>query len=168
MSSSSILPNKLDLSNDLRGSPSKSIAFSNEYGEIENQNKVMLVFTYTGKKQTKIDYSNGIIKDSLGSTCLSYHIENLDTKEEYGCSSNDVICNKASIGNQEVRFLNGQVGIMSFVCAQNPTEVNNKQHDQSILLKNDIFEGEVSIIHTNTKTNETTTSSGPVRIGINQ
>lgn len=159
----SLLPNKLDLSNDLRGSPSESLAYSNEYtGDINDRNEVRIIFTYTGAKQAQLNYTAGVIETNLGDSCYSYYVRNLDTNSEYGCDNAACVL---PLAGSPVPFLNGQVGMMAFTCDNTP-DLGNAAAGP--LLKNDIFEGEVAIKVSNPKTGLDVVSSGPVRIGINQ
>ena len=82
----SLLPNKLELSNNLRGDSTKSIAYSEEYSEVSKRSEVRVVFTYIGSNQAQINYKEGEIIDSFGNKCLSYRIENLDTGNKGGCN----------------------------------------------------------------------------------
>jgi hypothetical protein len=95
---SSLLPNKLDLSNNLRGSPTESIASSTGI--------VQVVFTYTGASQVVIGGINGSITRTVGGSCTMTQITNKDVTGVGATSTTGA----------PVTFLNGQLGIAEFTC----------------------------------------------------
>lgn len=164
---SSLLPNKLDLSNNLRGSPTDSIAYSGGYAG-NQANTVIAVFTYTGPKLSTIGITNAAATDSaittsLGAKCYAYNVTNTETKGTQGCTDggpNQVaaatgLC-AAPFGNP-VNFLNGQTGIVKYKC---PTATQ--------LLKSDAVDGNINIIVTNPQTGLNVPSAGPIRLSITQ
>jgi len=167
----SLLPNKLDLSNSLKGSPSDSIAYSGDTANGEDANEVKIVFSYVGARQASIAANSGNIVTGLGNKCYSYNISNLDTKDTKGCSTGQTTCTAASI-SESVTFLNGQTGIISFICdsASNPTGtgITFTGAESFKILKNDVLEGTISIKVTNPKTSLEIPSTGPIRLAVGQ
>ncbi|MFW5704888.1 MAG: hypothetical protein ACOCXG_03505 [Nanoarchaeota archaeon] len=90
-----LLPNKLDLSGNLRGMAAESQATSTD-------DTVKVVFSYVGANRGTIEGNAGTIELSTGETCSMTTVENKDT------SSGAVPA--------DVNFLNGQLGIATFDC----------------------------------------------------
>ncbi len=176
----SLLPNKMDLGNNLRGDAGSSVAYSNEATNAANMNEVKVVFSYVGAKQATIAYNSGTITNSLGNTCLSYGIENRDTGGSAGCNNNlaadcDAAAATAALGSTPVPFLNGQTGVITFICdssaaapALGPTAVGGVGPTAGNLLLSDVLEGTIAISVNNPKTGLDIVSSGPIRLSITQ
>jgi len=168
----SLLPNKLDLSNSLRGSPGDSVAYSAAATGTLEASDVRVVFSYVGAKQAQVNSTSGIITNSLSSKCLSYYVKNLDTGKIGGCVSADLSaagdCANSSSGI--VPFLNGQTGIMHFTCdpAVGVKSVGSNKPTVGQLLKNDVLDGRIVIKVKNPKTGLEVASAGPIRLSINQ
>lgn len=144
----SLLPNKLEFHNNLKGQPQESLPYSNEYsGNTSRQDKVMIVFSYVGAKRKKIAADSGTIQTTLQNNCNSTKIENLDT--------GDVVK-----GSNSTSFLNGQSGMMTFDCSS----VNGGTG----LIKGDVLEGTITIQVKNPLTGLDVPSTGSIRLKIAQ
>jgi len=141
----SLLPNKVDLNNNLRGDAENSVAYNKD--STTNSNQVLIVFKYTGSARTALLATNTELKTELGDTCSLLNITNIE--------SNGVANGGA---NSKVPFLNGDIGIARFNCSS--------ANANSGLLANDNLAGTVSIILSDPKTKIEKTSTGPVRLSI--
>ena len=99
-----LLPNKVDLSNTLRGDPTGSLAYSNDVANGADASQVKIVFRYTGAKRSIINVSSASIETELGDNCPGVRLENLDT----GAIANT---------GQEIALLNGQDALITFNCS---------------------------------------------------
>ena len=141
----SLLPNKLDLSNNLRASPTESFAS-------DTTNFVTVVFSYTGSKSVRITSNTSVITSELGGTCGSINLRNADLDA-------GSIGSGASTTQDPVTFLNGQIGVMVFNCSG----LNGAG-----LLEGDVLEGKITMYVENLKTQIQTPSSGPLRLSITE
>ncbi|USN43906.1 MAG: hypothetical protein H6500_05970 [Candidatus Woesearchaeota archaeon] len=174
----SLLPNKVDLNNQLRGSAAESLAYSNDAANGDNVNEMRIVFSYIGAKQALINYDGGEIIDSLGNSCYSYKVENLDTNGIAGCDTDQAgACDDAAVTALTrptgVPFLNGQQGMISLICGgtgPTPATIGNAANAPTVgnLLLNDVLEGELTIGVVTPKTGLSVPSKGPIRIVISQ
>ena len=138
----SLLPNKVELSNNLRADPTGSVAYSKD-AAAPNTNQVTVSFRYNGVKRVTIDGSTAgrIIREAGSGTCTSINITNSDTLE-------------SSDNASSVTFLNGHTGYMKFDCTSTP------------LLNGDNLVGTIQIDVADTKTGLKIPSSGPIRLQI--
>ncbi len=136
----SLLPNKLDLSNNLRGDPTGSLALSSD-------NSVKVVFRYNGAKRALIGPKGAFITTELGETCNATVLTNLDTKNSVD----------GTAGNETTAFLNGQDGLMNFDCST----------VQGGLLDGDSLVGTIVIPVQDPKTTLEIPSRGSIRLQIN-
>ena len=144
----SLLPNKLDLSNNLRASATES--FASDITDI-----VTVVFSYTGSKSVRMNATKSLITSELGTKCESVSLRNADL----GVGSTFAV----GSGYQDpVTFLNGQVGVMEFNCSSS-APINGPG-----LLEGDVLEGKITMFVENLKTGIQTPSSGPIRIAITE
>lgn len=134
----SLLPNQVDLTNNLRGSPTESFA-TNAAGGSE---AVTVVFTYTGSSRVEINASGGTIDSETGFQCNSVNIRNARTEDEESVPGT-------------VTFLNGGIGVMKFDCDEE-------------LLSGDVLQGEIRIELTSTNTGVRRPSAGPIRLAITE
>lgn len=142
----SLLPNRLDLSNNLRGDPTGSIAYAGDFGTAADRNDVVLVFRYNGAKRVTINGSAGDLSNDLGESCPSDSVTNLDT-------------GSTVTGANPVPFLNGQDGLIRFDdCLSNGFS--------SALLDGDTLIGDVSISVEDPKTGLAIPSTGSLRLQI--
>jgi len=138
----SLLPNKVELNNNLRASATESFAWSKD-AAAEN-NTAIIVFTYNGAKRVEISGLGHQIQKSDGSSpCNSSFVVNSDT---------DVNSTTAT----GVVFLNGQTGYMKIKC--NTTD--------NALILGDVLEGKITINVESIKTGLKTPSVGPIRLSI--
>jgi hypothetical protein len=101
----SLLPNKVELSNNLRGSATDSFADS-------ATNIATVVFVYNGAKKVMIAGAGSNIANDVGADCPSANITNIDT----GAISNSTA---------QIAFLNGQTAIMRFNCSSEGLMAND-------------------------------------------
>lgn len=144
----SLLPNKLELSNNLRGDPTGSVAFAESHsGNASDQSQVKIVFRYNGAKRVTISGTSSEIETELGENCASTRVINLDTDSD-------------STDGTGLAFLNGQDGLMNFDCSS--VSSNNG------LLAGDSLVGEIRIPVTDPKTKLNVPSSGSLRMQISE
>lgn len=177
-----LLPKKVDLGNNLKGDGEGSLAYAFDSSLTDKQDEVDIVFTYIGSTQARINYTAGRITTDLGENCYSYRIENVDTGEINGCDANSVDCDKATAdaaqGTAAATFINGQTGIMTFICSQagsgTPASIvedgtyagTNTPDLVRGLIDGDVLEGNIEIRVTNPRTNLDVISQGDIRITI--
>ncbi|MFW6286015.1 MAG: hypothetical protein ACOC16_02735 [Nanoarchaeota archaeon] len=161
----SLLPNKVELSNNVRASATESYASVNAYGSGTNETYALVVFTYSGAQQVKID-ANDTRNNIVSATdrdegCEIVWVKNVDTD----ISSSNQPSPIAEIevghsGSNPVVFLNGQTGIAEFNCSS----INGGNG----LFENDVLDGRITLLVENSKTGVKTPSSGPLRLSIGQ
>lgn len=142
----SLLPNKVELSNNLRASATESFASGG------NINTVTIVFTYTGSKSVTIGADDGIITPDISGTCNSTWVRNadLDAGTTTGIGAGTV--------TDPITFLNGHTGVMEFDCSS--------LSGGGGLLTDDVLQGKIRINVQNIKTGLKTPSTGPLRITV--
>lgn len=145
----SLLPNKLDLSNNIRGDPTASVAYSKDTSALNVANDVIISFRFNGAKRVAIADVDGLITTDLGQNCESYNVTNLDTGETIEASG--------SVGSfttsGSVAFLNGDDGIMKFAC-------------QQAMFEGDALDGNVKLLVADPKSNVKIPSTGPIRLQV--
>ncbi len=135
----SLLPNKIDLNNNVRGSATDSFALAGP-----GPGNVVIVFTYTGANRVTMDANHSVIKRTDSTEdCIGNTIRNVETESE-GASGTPVT------------FLNGQTGILRMTCGVDD------------LLFGDVLEGQFTINVTNIKTSLATPTTGPLRLTITE
>ena len=140
-----LLPNQLDLTGTLRGDANRAVASSAD-------SNIRFVITYLGSRASAINVGSISIDPEGGQECgkepltatQSINITNADT----GASTS------TDTGGGDVRFVNGQIGIVTINCAPNS------------LLKGDVVEGNLVISTHDQRTNLPIPSTGRVRIQI--
>jgi len=137
----SLLPNRLELSNNLRGSATESTAMA---GSADGN--LIVVFTYNGAKRAEIAGDGfSVARDDSATGCTPINITNVDTGAD--------ATSTAPVG--KVTFLNGQTGVLRMKCATPP------------LIAGDVLEGQITINVTSIKTKLSIPSKGAVRLAIN-
>jgi len=141
----SLLPNRLDLNNNLRADATQMVASA-------GSSRVSIVFSYVGSRASQINASLAKLKSDLNFECKETGTEdvivtNLDTNGE-GNSSGPI---------QNVKFINGQLGLIVFTCPSN-----------SNLINGDTLEGTITIPVENIRTGLQVTSRGRLRITIDE
>lgn len=136
-----LLPNKLELSNNLRGDPTGSVAYSS--GSSVDANQVKVVFRFNGAKRQVIDPFGANIITELGDQCNATNLTNLDTK------------GSVIIGST-TPFLNGHDGLINFNCSS----------ITGGLLAGDSLTGKISINVEDPKSGLKIPSSGSIRLQI--
>jgi len=167
----SLLPNKLDLSNNLRGDPTGSLARA-------SNGDVKVVFRYNGAKRALIGPGSAMIKTELGETCYAVLLENLNTGGNVTVDTIDTTTTPPTYtyvgSSKEIAFLNGHDGIMTYDCkADNSgivsiggTSYNGVHGVADGLLVGDSLIGTVSIPVKDPKTKLEIPSSGSIRLQI--
>jgi Flp pilus assembly protein TadG len=141
----SLLPNKLDLSNNLRGDPTGSVAYSHDT-PAPDTDRVKVVFRYTGAKRAIISAAGNTIATELGDTCTSEELRNLDT-------GGTVVNTDA---DPTTAFLNGHDGLMTFDCS----------NITGGLLNGDSVVGDIFIKVKDPKTQLDVPSTGSIRLQV--
>ena len=170
----SLLPNKVDLGNDLRALETDSFASANGANYGDGKSYAIVVFTYSGARQISIDAAEtgNKITSALNpaESCSLSWVKNVDTdvasSDSDGTPLNGTVASyhsglsatTAASGTTEVLFLNGQTGVLEFDCSS----INGNTG----LLVNDILEGKVTVVKKNAKTDVPTPSSGPLRLSV--
>ena len=144
---STLLPNSIDLSNDVRGSASESVASA-------DTDLVSIVFTYNGANRAAINLTRSEISPrgaaaGVGEVCNATSVRNLDTGAD-----------ASGPADPNVHFLSGNTGIYIFNCSS----INGGNG----LMQNDIIQGTLSIRLQNEFTGIERTSSGPIRLRISE
>jgi len=139
----SLLPNKIELSNNLRADPTSSVAYARDSVTAANRDQVKVMFRYNGAKRVVIGPENANIISELSDRCNASMVMNLDTDN-----------NATGVGTTP--FLNGQDGIMNFNCT----------HLSAGLLKGDSFVGKININVKDPKSNLDIPSSGSIRLQV--
>jgi hypothetical protein len=141
----SLLPNKVDLTGNVRASATESSASA-------STNEVLITYTYTGNMMTTINLDKTSIVSSLDeSVCNPVWVKNVDTGAGTAGSG-------ATSITAEPVFINGQTGIMVFDCSG----VNGGQG----LIKDEYLEGQITISIKSSKTNVSTPNIGPIRLTV--
>lgn len=138
-----LLPNKVELSNNLRADSTGSVAYSSNGLEA---NQVKIVFGYNGAKRAMIGPEGAKIETELGDVCNATSLMNLDTDDAVD----------GTPGNDTTAFLNGHDGLMNFDCDIIP----------SGLLAGDNLIGDITIYVTDPKSKLLIPSSGSIRLQI--
>jgi hypothetical protein len=159
----SLLPNKVELSGNLRASATESYASANTAQTGDHNSYAIVVFTYSGAKQIKInatESSNQIVSSiNPDEYCDLTWVKNVDT--DITSSPGESPAAEISGGtdsNNPVVFLNGQTGVAEFNCSL----INGNG-----LFENDVLEGKITIKTENVKTGVPTPSTGPIRLTVN-
>ncbi len=146
----SLLPNKVDFaSGAIRGDPQSSLAYSQAVAVTPNQ--VVIAFSYTGATKVSVPFDNTALTESIsGNECTLDQIIN-DNTGETGSAPGD-----------EVSFLNGHLGAVSFTCdgAVGPPAIAGP------LLSDDVFEGTVAIGTKNPERSIVVPNTGDIRLTI--
>ena len=92
-----LLPNKLELSNDLRGTATEMTAYAYD-------DNITVVFNYNGPQKITIVANRSILLSTISGNCTSTTVTNVDTGD-------------SGVEGASVTFLNGQIGWMKFNCS---------------------------------------------------
>jgi hypothetical protein len=141
-----LLPNKVELSNSLRGDQTGSVAYSKDTPP--NNNQVKILFKYTGAKRSLIPIDNAKIVTELGDQCNATEIKNLDT--------GDLVNTTTTI--RKISIINSQEALATFDCSV----VNSNTG----LIKGDSLVGKITIYVENPKAQTEVPSSGSLRLQI--
>ena len=172
----SLLPNKLDLSNNLRGDPTGSLARS-------GSDDVKIVFKYNGPKRVLIGLKGATIKTDLGEKCYAVMLQNLNvpganvTAKTIDVSTTPATYTYLTSGDT-IAFLNGQEGIMTYDCKSDDSGIQAVGGSSASysggthgvangLLQGDSIVGTITIPVIDPMTKLDIPSSGPIRLQIN-
>lgn len=152
-----LLPNTLELSNNLRGEATQIQATA-------TTNHVLLTISYNGNDRVQInstDATGNFIQDPITGTCGIGWIKNIDTDTSAGAAASTYgIPNGAThnSGTANVVFLRGQEGLVEFNCT--PATGN--------LFANDVFDGNIRLTMTNARTEVPIRSEGNIRFSVSE
>jgi len=160
-----LLPNKVELNNNLRAAQTESFAKIGIPGDSDGgKSHVVAVFKYVGSQRIVINGTSGkssIMSDLNSNKCPMTWLRNADTDtgtintaEQFTSMS----ATNAAAGG-EVVFINGQTGVAVFDC----TNINGVDTG---FYENDVLEGKIQIEFKNAKTGVPTPSSGSLRLGV--
>lgn len=147
----SLLPNRLELSNNLRGMATDSYASVDINADgISDDPGAYVVFTYTGANRATIDadVANLVLVPTTGNDCTAARVVNSETGNE------DI--GGAPDSTDDVSFLNGQIGFVEFSCTNGD------------LFEGDTLEGDVTIPVLNLQTGLPVPASGTLRLLVNE
>ena len=133
----SLIPNQINLNNNLQADPTRSLADSN------TQN-ITVVFQYNGARKAEINATSSetYIQTVLNEQCNGVSVRNTDTNDAPEPAST---------------FLNGQTGVLKFTCDTSGSNV---------LIQGDTVEGEISVAVDDPQTGITVPSTGDIRLTI--
>jgi hypothetical protein len=160
----SLLPNKVELNNNLRAHQTESYVKENS-----GDGYALVVFTYTGTPRivVEVDPTTNTVVSEVDSTlvCNLSWLKNVNTgswaqvgtnqTEAYGAPKSGISFEGEQANNDVVSFINGQQGIAEFWCSED-------------LLTDDVLEGKISLIFKDVKTEVPTPSSGSFRVTITE
>ncbi len=162
----SLLPNKIELNNNLHSKPSESYASAETIG---NASYVLVVFQYVGTSKIEIDVADNSSKITslAGEVCNLKWVKNPSTLYwAYNGAVNSTagaIMNYSSgdiphtytkyYSNGKVQFINGHTGILEFEC-------------EDKLSVNDVLEGDIVVYSKNVRTGVPVPSAGSFRIKV--
>lgn len=136
-----LLPNQVELSNNLRGDATGSVAYSSNNANASLQDRVKMVFRYNGANRVTIDAASAGITTDLGGTCVGEEVQNIDT-------------NEVQVAGSPVSFLNGHEGILTFDCSSEG------------LISGDNLQGDLRVDVLNPRTDLAVPSTGSMRLRI--
>jgi hypothetical protein len=152
----SLLPNQVELSNNLRADATQSFASVN--GGISY---AIVTFQYNGAQQVKIDETNAnsqiVSSINPSETCDLVWVKNVDTDTATGPSASGSGLTATNTASPVV-FINGQFGVAEFDCRA----INGG----SGLFENDVLEGKVTLMVENAKTGVPIPSTGKIRLQV--
>jgi hypothetical protein len=156
-----LLPNTLDLNNNLRGEPAQTQARAVD-------DKLLITFTYNGNDRISIDgtdYNTTFINDPVIGGCGVEWIKNVDTDTATASPSpGSFSISSGSVTTPSITFLRGQQGLMQFNC--NGTMTPSGTDTSSGLIENDVFDGNIRITAVNARTSVPVRSEGNIRVSI--
>lgn len=138
----SLLPNKIDLSNNLKADPTGSVAYASTASSVVDRNLVKIVIRFNGASRAVINSTGAKITLESGTgSCNSIRLKNLETNDDKSDGS-------------DVAILNGHTAIMTFNCSSVG------------LLNGDSLIGKIEIPVKNPKTGLNIPSTGSMRLQI--
>lgn len=136
----SLIPNQVNLNNNLQADATRSLASNTDTGT----GLVQIVFQYNGARKATVNATGTetYIETILDETCEGSQVRNTDT----------------SASGTSTTFLNGQTGVLTFDCGGSTPPVQ--------LIEGDNVEGEISIGVQDPQTGITVPSRGDMRLTI--
>ncbi len=161
----SLLPNKVELNNNILSKQSESFARFTT-GAAAATSHVVVTFVYQGSDRVTIsdqDDDSKIASDLDGDCNLTW-VKNADTQESSNASDSisGLTGTATSPLNGPITFIQSQTGIAVYDCSENQGSYNNNGGFRD----NDVLEGTITLIFRNAKTDVPIPSSGPIRLGI--
>ena len=145
-----LIPNQIQLSNDMQADATRSIAYSEDSSQYENT--VSVIAQYNGARQAQIGPSNtSYIEDSVtGEQCPLRSVENLATNDVENVSV-------AGDNGNTTAFLNGQEALLEYDCSVT---------DNVRLIEGDVIEGSIRLDVEDPSTGRPVPSTGDLRLTI--
>ncbi len=142
---SSLLPNRLDLTNMLKGDAAGSVVTHTDGTQGNDQGLAKLVVTNIAGRRVLLNATKAYIKTELGGYCIGTNVTNVD----------------AGTSSSEVSLLNGQTAVVTFDCDDGGTLGN-----APTLYAGDILQGDVHFVVRDPKTKIDIPIDGVIRIKI--
>lgn len=136
---SSLLPNRLELTNVLRGDPAGSVV-------IASKKTIELVVINIGGRRILLNATAAYVKTDLDTYCIGVHARNVDTGDQ---------------SNDSLTLLNGQTAVVTFNCSTGGSHGN-----PPTLYKGDVIQGSVTFQVTDPKTDIIIPVEGTLRLKI--
>jgi hypothetical protein len=141
-----IMYDKIDiLTQSLRGDLSESKIYSKNFSNDTLKNQIHIGFTYFGGNAGDINTKNLVLKTITNDSCPAIEVKNIK--------------NEKSGINENITFLSGNSGLIIFDCSS----INQN----SGLISSEVFDGEISIGVTNSRSPTLNKNKGKVRLLIN-
>jgi len=161
----SLVPNQLELDNDLRAEATSSVAYADDYtANTGDQNLVYVDFKYNGAGRVTISPYQARLDLETGGRCWATSIWNNDLNKNVTTNvapdngdNTDGGVDKDLTGY--LAFLSGQTGTAVFDC-------DEYDGDSASLMGGDRVVGTIYIFKTNPKTNRPVPSSGKINLKI--
>ncbi len=155
----SLLPNKVELNNNILSKQSESFARFTT-GSTDTTSHVVVTFVYQGSDRVTINASDAgsKIASDLDGDCDLTWVKNADTQEATTLN-NGLSGLTATNEGQKVTFIQSQTGIAVYDCS-------NGYNNNGGFRQNDVLEGTITLIFRSAKTDVPIPSSGPIRLGI--
>jgi hypothetical protein len=139
---SSLLPPKIELNNNMVGDETFSVAYATNSANPDEKGKVHITFTYFGSKKITISPQNSKLTLDDGRICQGYEIINHD------------LDNIKVTGSDEILFLQGYLGTLSFNCSN------------LTILEEEVLQGNLKFFIKNRKTGVPTPIKGNLRLKV--
>lgn len=140
----SLIPNQVNLNNNLQADATRSLASNTDTGT----GLVQIVFQYNGARKATVNSTDSYIETILDERCQA----------DPATSNQEVRNTDTGSAGATATFLNGQTGVLTFDCRGSSPTVQ--------LIEGDNIEGEISIAVQDPQTGIAVPSRGDMRLTI--